>query len=95
LRPAETSHAETRPFDLSVGHHVRLNPKPRGDVFDLALKGKLATILAIERDFDDRVHVAVTLSDDPGGDLGAAGFPGHRFYFSREEIEPVSSGDHP
>ena len=95
LRPAETSHAETRPFDLSVGHHVRLNPKPRGDVFDLALKGKLATILAIERDFDDRVHVAVTLSDDPGGDLGAAGFPGHRFYFSREEIEPVSSGDRP
>jgi hydrogenase maturation protease len=55
----------------------------------------LATILAIERDFDDRVHVAVTLSDDPGGDLGAAGFPGHRFYFSREEIEPVSSGDRP
>jgi hydrogenase maturation protease len=95
LRPAETSRAETRPFDLSVGHHVRLNPKPRGDVFDLALKGKLATILAIERDFDDRVHVAVTLSDDPGGDLGAAGFPGHRFYFSREEIEPIDAGDHP
>ncbi len=95
LRPAEASNAEARPFDLSVGHHVRLNPKPRGDVFDLALKGKLARIQSIERDFDDRVHVAVTLSDDPGGDLGAAGFPGHRFYFSREEIEPVSSGDHP
>ena len=95
LRPAEASHAEARPFDLSVGHHVRLNPKPRGDVFDLALKGKVATILAIERDFDDRVHVAVTLMDDPGGDLGAAGFPGHRFYFSREEIEPVNSGDRP
>ena len=95
LRPAENSHAEARPFDLSIGHHVRLNPKPRGDVFDLALKGKMATILAIERDFDDRVHVAVTLMDDPGGDLGAAGFPGHRFYFSREEIEPVNSGDRP
>jgi hypothetical protein len=95
LRPAEASIAEASPVDLSVGHHVRLNPKPRGDVFDLALKGKLAKILSIERDFDDRVHVAVTLSDDPGGDLGAAGFPGHRFYFSREEIEPVSSGDHP
>jgi hydrogenase maturation protease len=95
LRPAEASHAEARPFDLSVGHHVRLNPKPRGDVFDLALKGRLATILAIERDFDDRMHVAVTLMDDPGGDLGAAGFPGHRFYFSREEIEPINAGDHP
>jgi hypothetical protein len=95
LRPADASHPEAPPFDLSVGHHVRLNPKPRGDVFDLALKGKVATILAIERDFDDRVHVAVTLMDDPGGDLGAAGFPGHRFYFSREEIEPINSGDHP
>jgi hydrogenase maturation protease len=95
LRPAEASPAEARPFDLAIGHHVRLNPKPRGDVFDLALKGKVATILAIERDFDDRVHVAVTLMDDPGGDLGAAGFPGHRFYFSREEIEPVNSGDRP
>ena len=93
VRPAESSRAEARPFDLSIGHHVRLNPKPRGDVFDLALKGKMATILAIERDFDDRVHVAVTLMDDPGGDLGAAGFPGHRFYFSREEIEPVNAGD--
>ena len=93
LRPAEAAHADAPPFELSVGQRVCLNPKPRGDVFDLALKGKLATILSIERDFDDRVHVAVTLSDDPGGDLGAAGFPGHRFYFSREEIEP--SGDHP
>ena len=95
LRPAENSRAEARPFDLSIGQHVRLHPKPRGDVFDLALKGRVATILAIERDFDDREHVAVTLMDDPGGDLGAAGFPGHRFYFSREEIEPVGPGDRP
>ncbi|MGO9774205.1 MAG: hypothetical protein ACLPSW_32560 [Roseiarcus sp.] len=95
LRPAEASDFKAGPFDLSVGHHVRLNPKKRGDVFDLVLKGKLATILSIERDFDDRVHVAVTLMDDPGGDLGAAGFPGHRFYFSREEVEPVGPGDRP
>jgi hypothetical protein len=95
LRTAEPSLAEAPPFDFSVGHHVRLNPKPRGDVFDLALKGRVATILSIERDFEDRVHFAVTLMDDPGGDLGAAGFPGHRFYFSREEIEPINSGDRP
>jgi hydrogenase maturation protease len=95
LRPAENSRAEAQPFDLSIGQHVRLHPKPRGDVFDLALKSRAATILAIERDFDDRVHVAVTLMDDPGGDLGVDGFPGHRFYFSREEVEPVNSGDRP
>ncbi len=56
---------------------------------DLALKDKIAVVEAIEHDFEDRIHVAVTLLDDPGKDLGAAGFPGHRFYFSPEEIEPL------
>ena len=56
---------------------------------DLALKDKLAVVEAIERDFEDRLHVAVTLFDDPGRDLGAEGFPGHRFYFSQEEVEPL------
>ena len=62
---------------------------------DIALKDKIAVVEAIERDFEDRIHVAVTLIDDPGRDLGAAGFPGHRFFFSQEEIEPVAAGDGP
>ncbi|HUI22290.1 MAG TPA: hypothetical protein VLZ74_14755 [Methylocella sp.] len=77
------------PPRLAVGVHVRLRPKACGDIMDLALKDKVAVVEAIERDFEDRVHVAVTLIDDPGRDLGAAGFPGHRFYFSQEEIEPL------
>ena len=60
---------------------------------DLALAGQVAVIEAIERDFEDRVHIAVTLRDDPGRDLGAAGFPGHRFFFSQDEIEPVGLGE--
>jgi hypothetical protein len=79
--------------NLCVGAHVRLRPKPGGDVMDIALKGKIAVVEAIERDFEDRVHVAVTLLDDPGRDLGAAGFPGHRFFFSQEEIEPIAAGE--
>jgi hydrogenase maturation protease len=71
---------------------VRLDPKARGDIFDSALKGKLATIVAIEQDFEGRAHFAVTLTDDPGSDLGAAGFPGHRFYFSRDEMALVNDG---
>lgn len=74
---------------LAVGARVRLRPKVGGDVMDLALKDKLAVVEAIERDFEDRLHVAVTLFDDPGRDLGAEGFPGHRFYFSQEEVEPL------
>jgi hypothetical protein len=46
-------------------------------------------IEAIERDFDDRIHVAVVLEDDPGRELGMARLPGHRFFFSPEEIESL------
>ncbi|WOJ90886.1 hypothetical protein RZS28_06270 [Methylocapsa polymorpha] len=80
---------------LAVGDHVRLNPRKGGDIMDLALKDKVAVIEGIERDFEDRLHVVVTLLDDPGRDLGAAGFPGHRFFFSQEELEPVGGEDRP
>ncbi|AZG77103.1 hypothetical protein [Methylocystis rosea] len=80
---------------LCVGARVRLRPKSGGDIMDIALKDKIAVVEAIERDFEDRIHVAVTLIDDPGRDLGAAGFPGHRFFFSQEEIEPIAAGDGP
>jgi hypothetical protein len=79
--------------DLSVGHHVRLKPKTRGDVLDIALKGKAAVVESIERDFEGRTYLAVTLLDDPGGDFGASGFPGHRFYFSLDEVEPIERED--
>lgn len=31
---------------------VKLHPRPRGDVFDLALDGKIATIESIEQDYE-------------------------------------------
>jgi hydrogenase maturation protease len=77
--------------DLTVGARVRLKPKAGGDIMDIVLSGKIAIIEAIERDFEDRIHVAVTIEDDPGRDLGLGRFPGHRFFFSREELEPVTT----
>jgi hydrogenase maturation protease len=74
---------------LSVGARVRIAPNAGGDVMDMALAGKEAVVASIERDFEGRAHVAVTLVDDPGADLGAAGFPGHRFFFSPQELEPL------
>ena len=56
---------------------------------DLALKGKTAVIAALEQDYEDRIHLAVTVDDDPGRDLGAMGKPGHRFFFRPEEVEPL------
>lgn len=75
---------------VKAGDLVRLWPQKSADIMDLALKGKVAVVETIERDFDDKIHVAVVLKDDPGHDLGMLRQPGHRFFFSPEELEPVS-----
>ena len=77
---------------LQVGTTVRLQPKSRADIFDIALTGRLATIESIERDFDGRIHLAVTVDDDPGRDFGADRMPGHRFFFAPDEVEPTTPG---
>jgi hypothetical protein len=64
-----------------------LRPRRRADAFDLMLDGKTAVITAVEQDFEDNVHLAVTIDDDPGKDLGADGMPGHRFFFHPDEVE--------
>ena len=53
------------------------------------LTGKVAVIEAIEQDFDEQIHFAVVLDDDPGREFGMMRQPGHRFFFSPEEVEPV------
>jgi hypothetical protein len=74
---------------LKTGDRVRLCPCKTADIMDMALKGKIAVIEAIERDFEDNLHLAVVLEDDPGRDLGMLRQPGHRFFFSPEEVEPL------
>jgi hypothetical protein len=74
---------------LRPGDRVRLRPRKSADIMDIALKGKVAVVEAIERDYEDRLHLAVVLEDDPGRDLGMLRQPGHRFFFSPEEVEPV------
>ncbi|NYH20737.1 hypothetical protein [Paraburkholderia bryophila] len=75
--------------EIRIGDQVRLRPRGRADIFDIALSGMVATIESIERDFDDHVHVAVTIDDDPGKDFGMQRMPGHRFFFGPDEIEPL------
>lgn len=70
-------------------HRVHLWPQKSADIIDLAMKGKVAVVEAIERDFDDRLHLAVVLEDDPGRDLGLLRQPGHCFFFSPEEVVPL------
>ena len=75
--------------EFRQGDRVRLKPRGRGDVFDLALAGKIAVIEAIEEDYEGNAHLAVVLDDDPGRDLGMLRQPGHRFFFGVEEVEPL------
>ena len=79
--------------DLRVGDQVRLWPKAGADILDLALAGKIATIEAIETDYENNTHLAVVLDDDPGRDLGMMRQPGHRFFFTLGEVEPMKLPD--
>jgi hypothetical protein len=69
------------------GDRVRLRPRKKADIFDIALDGKVAIIESVEHDFENRIHLAVTIEDDPGRDFGIARQIGHRFFFSPEEVE--------
>lgn len=83
----------TRPVPeatYEVGARVRIHPKGRADGMDMMLKGKTAVIEAVEQDFEDRVYLALVLDDDPGKDLGMMRQPGHRFFYSPEEVELVT-----
>lgn len=80
--------------DLRPGTRVRLCPRPRGgDAMDMILTGKTAVIESIEQDYEGKFHLAVVLDDDPGRDLGFLRQPGHRFFYTPEEVERCSAGE--
>lgn len=60
------------------GDKVRLSPHARSDTFDLALRGKLATVAGTERFVDGAEHCVVTVDEDPAQ---------HRFFFLPSELE--------
>ncbi|MCU1347312.1 MAG: hypothetical protein JWO56_342 [Acidobacteria bacterium] len=76
--------------ELRRGDRVRLWPQKTADIMDLALAGRAAVIEAIEQDLEDRILFAVVVDDDPGADLGMMRQPGHRYFYSPEEDEPLA-----
>jgi hypothetical protein len=90
LKPARDERTlRIQGIEIRQGDLVHLRPRRSADIMDIALKGKLATVEAIEWDYEGRPHLAVVLEDDPGRDLGMLRQPGHRFFFGAEEVEPI------
>jgi len=86
---AQVDEVHVNGIILRPGDRVRLQPKEGGDILDLALRGQLAIIESIEEDYEGASHVCVVVENDPGRDLGVMRQPGHRFFFSPTEIEPL------
>ena len=78
-------------IEIRKGSRVRLHPRPGGDIMDMALAGRVAAVESIQQDFEGSLYVAVIVDDDPGKDLGEARQPGHRFFFSVDEVEPLGA----
>jgi hypothetical protein len=88
-RPASV---RIRGVEVHPGDRVWLRPRAGGDILDLALQDKTATIESIEQDMEDRIYLAVVVDDDPGSDFGRQRQPGHRFFFTPEEVLPLGGG---
>lgn len=80
-------------LELRKGDRVRLHPREGGDIMDIALAGKIATVEAIEQDYEGEFQLAVVIDDDPGRDIGMLRQPGHRFFFTPAEVEPLPPVD--
>src|SRR5262249_52892111 len=87
---AGVDHIEIGGVTVRPGDRVRLLPKQGGDILDIALRGQVAVVESIEEDYEGAHHVCVVLDQAPGRDLGMMRQPGHRFFFTPAEVEPLA-----
>jgi hypothetical protein len=71
------------------GSHVLLRPGPDADLHARMLEGRPATLERILVDVDGKVHLGVTIDDDPGQDLLRE--TGRYLYFFAPEVEVIET----
>ncbi len=71
------------------GSRVVLRPAPDADLHARMLDGRHATIERILTDYDGKVHLGVTIDDDPGQDLLRE--TGRLLYFFAPEVEVIDT----
>jgi hypothetical protein len=91
MQPAEPANQPGEPEvevdgrTFTRGGKVVLRLGRGGDPHDAMLDGRLATIERIYTDYDDVVHLAVTVDDDPGRDVMRSS--GRYLFFKPDEVE--------
>jgi hypothetical protein len=85
-QPGEDS-ATVEGVTFVKGSKLRLRPGTNGSVHDRLLDGRDATLERIYIDVDDRVHLAVTVDDDPGQQLMRE--TGRYLFFFAHEVEAL------
>ncbi len=83
----EQDHVMVGEVAVRKGSRVRLRPSRRADAQDMFLAGRPALVTRVYFDVDGDTHVAVTLEDDPAGDLYGA--TGRFYYFAPDELDPL------
>ena len=71
------------------GGHVVLRPGPDADLHARMLEGRSATVERILVDLDGKVHLGVTIDDDPGQELLRE--TGRYLYFFAPEVEVIEA----
>jgi hypothetical protein len=72
---------------FELGATLVLCPGVDRDPYDRMLDGRHATLERIYIDYDDRVHLAVTVDDDPGQELMRE--TGRYLFFFPHEVQPL------
>jgi hypothetical protein len=87
------NHVTVGGTELGVGDRVRIRPRNRADAIDMMLAGKIGVIEAIEQDVEGQLHLALVVEEDPGRDLGMMRQPGHRFFYTIAQVEPLTEDE--
>lgn len=88
---AEAGNERVKIGDVTIGKgsRVRLRPKRQADVWDFFVDGKEAHVQGVYRDMEDRVHVAVTVDDDPASEFHE--WYGRALFYGCDEVEPLEA----
>ena len=96
IEPAEPGHPNPGESEVPTargtvrkGGKVIIRPKPGGrDIYDTLLAGRTATVERIYFDYDDQIHVGVTVDGDASQELFRE--TGRYIFFKGDEVEPVN-----